>query len=276
MKFFAGVRLLISALILMGLGFGLQACSGGGGGSTPAAADQDASGIYTTGSLTVDPSGANTTYNDFVGMIHSNKFMLFSINGHILYEGSINSITLKEYSATVSVYRNGVNVDNNVSVSGTVTTESIFTGTLAGGTNAYSMGSFSVNYDAIYKNVPTFARINGSSTVFTGTAYSTSDLNANYDFASVGRRLVVQTVLSDPGCAYFGSTNTLTIPTVDRNIYEMTNMSIIDNTANCPLTLAGGYSGMATLLNNSVNTTDDKVFVAMTNGTNSVFAISTR
>jgi len=38
MKFFAGVRLLISALILTGLGFGLQACSGGGGGtSTPAA-----------------------------------------------------------------------------------------------------------------------------------------------------------------------------------------------------------------------------------------------
>lgn len=274
MKLFTGVRIIFSSLIFIGLVVGMQAC-GGGGGSTPAPTDQDASGIYTSGTLNITSSGVVTnTHSDFVGMIYNNKFMLFSIDGHILYEGTINSITLKDYSATVSVYKDGVFEENNISVSGTITTESTFTGTLAGGNHAYSEGNFSVNYDAIYKNVPTFARIEGAN--FTGTGYSTTDLNTNFGFRETNENLVgfLSEPGSDPKCTYTSPNSSLTIPTSDRNIYNTSSVSILEN-LNCPI-ISSGYSGIATLLNNSVNTTDDKVFVAITNGTNSVFAIATR
>ena len=271
MKLSTGVRLTFSTLIFIGLVLGMQAC-GGGGSSAPPLTDQDASGIYTSGSLTVDPSGANTTYTDFVGMIHNNKFMLFSINGHILYEGTINSITLKDYSATVSVYRNGVNVDDNVSVTGKVTSESTFDGNLAGGNDAYSTGSFSVSYDAIYKNVPSFARIDQGD--FNGVAYSTIDLSTFFSIRNTTFNLIAVVTTADPKCVYTSQQDTTTIPTADKNIYQISMVKIVDDT-NCPI-ISSGYDGMATLINKSVNTTDDRIFLALTNGINSVFAIAER
>lgn len=248
---------------------GLQAC---GGGSSPAPlTDQNPDGIYTVGSLTVDPNNTNTTYSDFVGMVHNNKFMLFSKLGHVLYEGTVTSITLKDYTATVDVYKDGTKVDSSVSVTGTITNESIFTGTLAGGNNASSMGSFSLTYDTIYTNIPTYSRIEGAN--FVGVAKSTDDFDTSFGFRESTKSFIGAT--NTPSCLYLNGT--VTLPSAQSNIYEITNSDILQETGEVTCSIiTSGYNGMASLMGKSANTTDDRVYIALTNGTNSVFAIAER
>ena len=151
MKFFAGVRLLISALILMGLGFGLQACSGGGGGGTTTPTDANPTGYYdNTGTVTVDDDGVgggSTAISDLQAMINGNRFMMISDAQGLIYDGTITNITTNDFAANVSIFKHGQPITNpNATISGTITEKSKITGTLIGAGAGNSNGTFTLQY----------------------------------------------------------------------------------------------------------------------------------
>jgi len=147
MKLFAGARLFISALILAGLGFGLQACSGGGGGTTTPAANANPIGYY-AGTLSVtSPAQANLTAK---AIVDSSEFMIVHINqatpDNLLYKGTFTAITPTTFTADVRIYRNGTFLRTATISNGSITEKSSMSGTLSG-TGDYTSTSFSLAYD---------------------------------------------------------------------------------------------------------------------------------
>ncbi len=151
MKLFAGTRSLFTALILVSLVFGLQACSGGGGSSTPATpANANPIGYY-AGTLTVaSPAQANLTAK---AIVDSDKFLIVHIDNSatqntLLYKGTFTAITATTFTADVRIYRNGAFLRTATISNGTITEKSSMSGTLSG-TGDYTATSFSLAYDTV-------------------------------------------------------------------------------------------------------------------------------
>jgi len=208
-------------------------------------------------------------------MIYDGKFMLFSKLGYVLYEGTVTSITLKNYTAIVDVYKDGTKVDSGVTVTGTIRNETTFTGTLAGGTNLSSMGSFSLAYDVLYERGATGNRSDGAG--FDGDIYYKDSIILNSDIQLRVSTQFVMTTNNSVDCAAVTASGYM-IPSILVNIYQFNSFDIFDTNAggtSCPV-VSSGYTGMATVIDKSVENDDDKVIFAFTNGTISMFGVAER
>ena len=117
--------------------------------------NQDASGIY-TGTAQLGGTG----YNDLKGIIHNNRLMIFSITAHVLYDGTINSISSDNFTASVNVYVNGLlDAQSPVEVTGKVMSASHFNVTFANTGTGKVSGSFELTYDSVYERVATLDRV---------------------------------------------------------------------------------------------------------------------
>ncbi|MCP4324399.1 MAG: DUF5011 domain-containing protein, partial [Alteromonadales bacterium] len=78
--------------------------------------DAEPSGLF-TGTGTID---APKTLDDLKGIIYNEKFMIFSENSDMLFDGTINSYSGQNYNATVNVYVDGAIALTDVPASATV------------------------------------------------------------------------------------------------------------------------------------------------------------
>ena len=273
MKLSTGVRSTFSTLIFIGLVMGMQACGGSKGTPPPAPLpDQDSSGIY-SGTATVD---VNTDITDLRGIIYNNRFMFFSVTAapHVLYDGTITSIIKDDYTATVDVYENGTKTQTAVAVTGKVLTATSITGTIGtAGTAGNHNGTFTLNYSNEYERAGTTARIEATGlNKATGTTYGTLDLSSSNTF----RTDLIFVVLST-GASTCAINEVYAIPDATVNIYTINNIDIIDPTTVCLDSYEGtGYSGMASVIDDGIGGTDNRILIAYTNGTNSVFSLLTK
>lgn len=258
---------LVTGLVVL---FGLSGCGGGGGGDdgTP---DQDASGLFNNG--TAELNNGAIMINDLRAFVHGGRIIAFSIAEHILFDGQITSISGNDFNATVNLYESGEMTQADISVTGSVTSQSSISGTL-GGTGVGS-GTFSLTFDLLYDRGATGERIRapfgnewgGPVSIFgNGTStsnFSTANDETDYDFSSINSSPLVT-------CFHDG---TVTIPNSTVNIYALTE--VISNGLDCDASLFGAdYSGFAAVVDGVG--TDDTLLYAVTNATRSVFAVLTR
>jgi hypothetical protein len=256
--------------------FALQGC--GGGGSSPVALpDQDASGLFKSGTAELN-SGA-TMLNDLRAFVYQGRIMMFSVAGHILYDGQITTITSDDYTATVDVYELGVKTQTAISVTGKVTSQSQITGTIAG-TGSHS-GTFTLTFDPAYNTAVPLPTDLSQPNEWEGDLIS--------EFSRVGDAFFVDNVfIFDDGtnktvggtlegdasdiCAFEGAV----VPDTNVNIYSYTVQmpSLGFNATHCFLmTLDSDYTGFAAVL--SETATNNELLMAFTDGNQSVFGLLT-
>ena len=258
-------------------GFTLQGC--GGGGSSPVALpDQDASGLFKSGTAELN-SGA-VLLDDLRAFVYQGRIMMFSVAGHILYDGQISSITSDDYTATVDVYESGVKTQSGVVITGKVTSQAQITGTVAG-TGSYS-GTFTLTFDTAYKTaVPLPTTANNLPDEWDGdlvSEFSRLDDTIRKDNVFLSddgtNKTIVGTVQSDASdsCGFEG----VVVPDTNVNIYSFTVQmpSLGFNAANCSLmSLDSDYTGFASVLSEAA--TNNELLMAFTDGNQSVFGLLT-
>jgi len=245
----------------------LQGC--GGGDDPVPTPDQDASGIY-TGSAELNTS-PKVMPDDLKGMVYDNHFYIFSVNQHVLYDGTITGITGNDVTGTVDVYVNGELQDNDATMTGSVTTESQMSLTING--TLKGSGSLTLTYDGIYKRGATLARIYSplEESQWNGNSYAKSNDIVYFRFINIDDALA-RTGVSPYICDIdLGASNSsFNIPTELANIYKFSNYVVLEKNG---CTYVGtDYNGYATVVDNG--DTDNELWVALTNGTYSVFSVA--
>ncbi len=215
---------------------------------------------YFTGVANVN----NTNYSDMTGIAYNNRIMVFSPTANVLYDITITSISVTDFSGTVELYLNGNVLKGSITVSGT-TNESQIQGTFAGGTG-FAVGSFDVLFDTQNNRGATLARIETTALQWNGEVYGfvteTGGLTSSLAGFYTGYDDAV------PSCGYAGD---FVIPDSDLNIYLMDH-DVLDN-VDCVF-MTEGYTGFSSVIDNIG--TDDKLVYAFANGTLSLFAIMDR
>jgi len=109
----------------------VQGCGGGGGNDTVTNADP--TGYYNVqGTASVgDGSGGTLVINDLQAMVNGDRFIAISDANGLVYDGKITDITGNDFSATVSVFQDGVFL-STATLTGMITEGSNITGTLTG------------------------------------------------------------------------------------------------------------------------------------------------
>ncbi len=270
---------LLSALFIGFIALtGIQGCSSSSSSTPVALPDQDASGLFKSGTAELN-SGA-TMLNDLRAFVYQGRIMMFSVNGHILYDGQITSITSDDYTATVDVYEVGVKTQTAISVTGKVTSQSQITGTIAG-TGSYS-GTFTLTYDMAYETASSIAKITDQPLDWVGKLLSVDSslgdtLNDIIDVFSgtASTSLIGVDAVKDIdlGCSLLGS---ITVPDSGVNIYSTSlnvPSSIPFNSRCTSLTLDSSilFTGFISVLSESG--IDKEALFAVTDGTNSVFGL---
>lgn len=278
-----------SLFIALAMSATLMSCGGSGGGAAPAPAaptDQDAQGLYTTnGNGTGTFNGTSETLTDVKGMIYgtlpNQKFIFFDIGTNVLYDGVITSITLTAFTGTAVVYHDGVMVDDAVTVSGSVTSRSTISMTLAangnfaGGTieglfikppsiydiaatNSRSIGSNVFNWDSPIGSIKMV-----DPNMFTSNFSVSNDDTYSY---------ITDSLNPSARCDHEG---TLTSGSA-KNIYVISNEVVTIPVGPCTLTTAKNYTGFASIVADDGAGKGTEMWYATTNGTNSIFMILTR
>ena len=241
----------------------LQGC--GGGDDPVPTPDQDASGIY-TGSAELNTS-PKVMPDDLKGMVYDNHFYIFSVNQHVLYDGTITGITGNDVTGTVDVYVDGELQDNDATMTGSVTTESQMSLTING--SLKGSGTLTLTYDGIYRREATQARILAEfETEWFGDANAKTDEAARFYFE--GTYTVAGSNHLSGACGY--DYGTYSMPSTTANIYAIKDLEVLEGSG-CTY-IGTNYTGMATVVDNGA--TDNNVWVAFVNGVNSVFSVASR
>ncbi len=118
----------------------LQGCSSSGGDEF-VVVDADPTGYY-TGTADVKPdSNTDLRVEDLQGMINGTRFMVMSVDNTLLYDGTITDVTANDFTANVTIYKDGL-VVSTTTMTGTIAEGSQITGTIAG-TGAFN-GTFTI------------------------------------------------------------------------------------------------------------------------------------
>ncbi|MDH5445585.1 MAG: hypothetical protein OEY52_08495 [Gammaproteobacteria bacterium] len=236
---------------------------------------QDASGIYTgTAELNTEPTKAMPT--DFKGIIHSNRFYVFSSTENVLYDGVVTSITGSDLIANAKVYHDGV-FKESVNVIGFVLSEDKITLTL----NGAGVGSGTINliYDDVYKVPATESRINtGMDEVnhWSGKTYTLKgEQGGGFLFDLLDMVDLVygyEKPYLDPSCDYQDDTpGAFSLPDSTKNIYEFKEFPVLEVAGGC--TYKGtGFNGFATVVNTGLGS-DKGLWFVITNAEHSVFGV---
>ena len=264
-----GLSIISAVLFVVGSSaFGLMSC-GGGGDSTPPPpppiVDQDASGLYKSGTGTLDGVGVS----DIIAFVHDGRLMAFSVKANLLIDGTIDSVTEDAFVATVNVYKDGVLAQPSVNVTGMATNGSQVSGTLNG--TGVGSGDFTVTFDPLYNRGATNARINSQSSNYEGPmSMQVSGMNVeNFEVLSdnsytAGPVSLVPTAIS---CILRGD---LSIPDSIINIYTL--VEIVEDNLNCPTELIStNYTGFFAVVDGVAE--DDTLLYASTNGEHAMFAV---
>lgn len=292
-KRFPFFPVILISLLIAAVGIG---CGGGGGSAPPPPppTDQDAQGLYTTngdGSGTfkdgaIPPNNIVKTLSDIKGMVYGDlpnqKFIFFDVATNVLYEGNITSITLTNFTGTAIVYNDGVMVDNNVAVSGTITSRSSIDMTLAASGDFVGgsiKGLFSSEYDKGATNARAIVlrgNVWQSSLAGTLKMVDTDMRTLNFEvFASNFYDFVGSTVNGSTRCDFLGN---LTINNTN-NIYILLDETVELATINpppCGASFTPKYKGFASVLADNAQGQGTEMWYAITNGLHSVFMILTR
>ena len=213
---------------------------------------------------------------------------MFSITGHVLFDGQLSAVVGSGYTGTVNVYESGIKTQSNVTVTGTVTSRSLITGTFGITGTGVASGGFSLTFDAAYNTAATVARLRGASqTDWDGdllTTFSLVDDTTNKDrvtaTSSSGSDTITALTINNSstaikGCFFEGVYSTAAV-----NVYAVTQdllSSETFNVDNCDLPLDNEgvlytqYTGFASVLSESA--TDSDLLYAITNGDYAVFGL---
>lgn len=197
--------------------------------------------------------------------------IIFSVDGHLLFDGSIDSITSDDYTATVDIYETGVKTQADVSVSGRVVSESSITGTLNGA--GIASGTFTLTFDPLYNRGATFDRVDTATGEWAGDVYmSEPDMATNnFDFFSP---TYYDASIQKSGPVLCSHAGTHSIPDSTKNIYLLTDETIPVG-LNCPPNLmVGTYTGFVSVVDGA--SVDDTALYAVTNGEYAHFAVMTK
>jgi len=109
----------------------VQGCGGGGG--SDAVTSVDPTGYYNVqGTASVgDGNGGTLAITDLQGMVSGDRFIAISDANGLVYDGKITGITGNDFSATVSVFQDGVFL-STATLTGMITKGAKITGTLTG------------------------------------------------------------------------------------------------------------------------------------------------
>ena len=286
---------ILLSLLIAAVGVG---CGGGGGGTPtpPPNPNQDAQGLYTTngdGSAVLknaNPLNPNDTkpLTDIKGMVYGDlpnqDFIFFDIDANVLYQGTITSITLTDFVGTATVYNDGVMVEENVAVSGTVTTRSQMDMTLTGSGDFVS-GSIKGLFSAAYDNVATNARIRSfavkpwespiaGSVKMEIAGMKTSDVEIDVPDTTTSGTYKYSSRISGSAivCEHSGSLTS----GAPKNIYPLNGEKITNLSINCALENSPVYSGFASVVTVDAAGLGTEMWYAVTNGTNSTFMLLTK
>ena len=275
------------SLFIAAIGIGC----GGGGAPAPAPTDQDAQGLYTTNgngsgtfSVTTETLTEITeTLTEIKGMVYGDlpnqKFIFFDLATNVLYEGNITSITLKDFVGTATVYHDGVMVDNAVTVSGTVTTRSTISMTLAASGNfaGGSIDGLFINPPSIFDTAATNERSAASivnvwdsltdgsvKMVLGGMRTSSFRVNGDDSYSTWIQKPEPLTRCDIEGDLKSGST---------KNIYIISTKVFKDVNGTCGLPLTPNYTGFASVVADDGAGKGTEMWYAITDGVNSIFTI---
>ena len=265
-------------LFTLGLAGGCSSSSSSGSNDPVIVVDLNPDGYYSTGSASVgDGSGGTLSITDLQAIVHGNRIMAMSVSEGLLYDGTI-SVTGDALTATVTVYKDGLKILPNVSVTATVVEGDSISGTL-GGTEQGS-GTFSLQH-SMDASVAAISRVQtgGANPDWNGPfGGSTSDGGFTIDASAV----VSGSSGAAPdgnleGCRIYtvsGGDPVAVIPVNGTNLYDLT-IQLGDCVPVGPDTIADGagyYTGFATTRSDS--TADDTLVFMVTNATHE-YAVAT-
>lgn len=232
--------------------------------------NDDPNGYYTnTGNASVG-DGVSGTLNitDFQAIVQDDRFMVMSVAEGLVYDGPLEMFG-SEFTATVSVYRDGVMIYSNVSVSGSLIEGASISGTLAG--TEEGAGSFGLVFALTNSSVASIPRIQAEfgmtnpdwQSIIGGT---TSNMVFEiYSSGSVyGTDSPTDGIMN--GCAFrtvSGGTPVAIIPIIGTSLYRVTVQLIFcsNNALNTIAGSAGYYTGFATSRTDSATPDDTLVFM---------------
>lgn len=270
----------LRTLLLMLLAMTLLSLMGCGGGDDKKIAPNANPNGYFSGTADVRTLADDEValhIPDLQVIIYDDRFMAMSHSNHLLYDGTISSVTGNNYEASVTIFEKGLIV-GTASVEGQITTGSRVTGDFIG-THAGN-GSFDVTYGDDNGQQASKERYQtdyndeaGTGLVWRtvlygeGRAHGFADATLDDTFwqissANIGPQNQCIWPTDTSGAVFTAITNS--------NLYHV-NL----NFSTCHLAASNGdYTGLATLLTESE--TDDTFLVAYTNGTIGYFATYTK
>ncbi len=267
MKLFNNVRSLLPTFILLGLVFGMLACSGGGGGGTPTPpANANPVGYY-AGTLSVtSPAQPNLSAK---AIVDSDKFLMVHVDlgapDTLLYKGTFTNITVTTFTADVRIYRNGVFLRTATISNGSITEKGSLGGTLSG-TDDYTATSFSLTYDTTINS-----RVAPTITTNETWVEKTTNL-AGFSFSNNGADLgdgygvsanVIPTELENCG----SGTTTLTNVTNSEVVGRVRKYAAIYPTSCANITTAIPMQGYITPFDSAGGSNDDRYLWIVFNDT---------
>jgi hypothetical protein len=243
----------ISAILLgVALLIGLQGCSSSGGDELVVVVDADPTGYY-TGTADVKPD-ANTDLriDDLQGMINGSRFMVMSVANTLLYDGTITDVTANDFSANVTIYKDGL-VASTTTMSGTITEGSQITGTIAG-TDAFN-GTFTIVYAQSNSEPSAISKVeNIPGEVWSGQIGPTTDQMFQINNSGAVINIDESSDGVFAGCTITGASIISPIP--NTRLYNVSLEFISCSGSN--------YTGLATT--KSVGSTDDVLVFTYTDG----------
>ncbi len=228
---------------------------------------------YYTGSADVkaDNNTSNLNIPDLRAMVNGNRLMLMSLGQQLLYDGTI-TITGSNYSGSVTLYKSGARTSTTpVAVSGTITSASRITGTLAG--SGAGNGTFDVLYNtSVNAQAASLARVvNTVTRSYWGGAFYlpwAADTATLFKVVDGGGIEHVGTAIRGyfASCRFEGNNIT---PVVNSSLYQFDiTYSTCDEIAR-----RSNYTGLVTNLSVTTAPADgDLLLVAFSNGESAGFA----
>ena len=288
------IRGFILSFVMVGSAL-ISSCGGGGGGGGTPPPPADPTGYYSSGTLTLKdsttPNAAPITLTGLKGIIANNRLMMFT-NIDPANDYSFDAkLTMSSttYTATVTVYKDGIMLANNIPVNGGLVTQGAsLSGSIA--VSSTVSGQFTLTFDkSISTQTATLARIVDPMNTTVGVIFSgllPGATTSVFNPAFLGNTVEPTTVDLETGlqttqgifsrCFLQNGNSGTNLGSVSilakSNIYNINFGSLIF--CNSATVSGNNYSGLATLFT-TVNTDDTMIFM-MANGKYHFYGVFTR